>query len=104
MHLQPALHWCVYPEGSDSTLCHYKPIDFGDPGGISGGYLAQSPAHSRACLKDTADFAARSHRSAFLQSFSNYREEEGKKHEAIPNPAIKLQRLPGSWFSTLEGM
>lgn len=82
MHLQAALHWCVYPRG----------------------YLVQSPAHGRACLKDTGDFAARSHCSAFLQTFSNYGEEEGKEQKAIPNPAIKLQRLAGSWFSSLEGM
>lgn len=64
----------------------------------------QSPAHGRACLKDTADFADRSHHSAFLQSLVITEKKRGKKQEEILNPAIKLQRLPGSWFSTLEGM
>lgn len=82
----------------------YNPNDFDDSGGISRGYLAQPPAHSRACLKDAADLEARTHRSAFLQCFSNYREEEGGRWEAIPNPAIKLLGLPSSPFTTLEGM
>lgn len=82
----------------------YNPNDFDDSGGISRGYLVQPPAHSRACLKDAADLEARTHRSAFLQCFSNYRVEEGGRWEAIPNPAIKLLGLPSSPFTTLEGM
>lgn len=55
-------------------------------------------------LKDAPNVEARPHHSAFLQSFSNYRGEEGGTEEAIPNPAIKLQGIPGSLFPTLEGM
>lgn len=104
MHLQPALHRCVYSEGPDSTLIplqtHWSWSSRWDLWGVT---WCNHLLTARLAT-DAADFTARSHCSAFVQSFSNYREEKVKKQEAIPNPAIKLQRLPGSRFSTLEGM
>lgn len=103
MHLQPALHWCVYPKGPDTTLLplqtHWFWWSRWDlwrlPGAITCSQQGLPQRHSWLCSQIPP--------LGFSTEFSNYREEEGKKEEAIPNPAIKLQRFPGSCSTPLKG-